>query len=409
MVDMQVSLDFTAERRTLKSLVTRQPFKAFYLLAAIIWEFWSFMIWLVMYFNGGGRPLREWTGRQVLARRLMKAGLQHASIMQIKSPMSLKAGSEKRRFVIMEPGATGLYTGPTNDREIKPERIGGTWSPEPILPGMVTKEKQDVDVILHFHGGAYVIGDGRDRDAGFAAKTMLNNTKATHIMMLQYRLSSNAGGRFPAALQDAVTSYAHLTRELGIPASRITISGDSAGGNLALALLRYIAEHGEAAGLAWPAAALLWSPWVNVHGSLDRRRIERNPNYTTDYIGGRFGQWGALELTGYGRIDATDPYLSPLGHAFRSETPVWMQVGDKEVLCREDLEMAKQFEVAGTRVGVDVKENTPHDIIMAGHILGFQREAKEAAIAAGMFIEEFRHEGDGDEKVRSGKALTRRR
>ena len=110
--------------------------------------------------------------------------------------------------------------------------------------------------------GAYVIGDGRQDDCGFAAKTLLQHTSATHVLCPQYRLASNPGGRFPSQLQDAITSLLYLIEELKVPASQITLSGDSAGGNLCLALLRYIADNPKAA-VPSPGCAFLWSPWVD--------------------------------------------------------------------------------------------------------------------------------------------------
>lgn len=55
-----------------------------------------------------------------------------------------------------------------------------------------------------------------------------------------------------------MSSYKYLTHELGVPANKIVFSGDSAGANLALALMRYLAEYGEKIGLEAPKAAWLW-------------------------------------------------------------------------------------------------------------------------------------------------------
>jgi acetyl esterase/lipase len=52
--------------------------------------------------------------------------------------------------------------------------------------------------------------------------------------------------------------WCYVTQELGIPGSRIIVSGDSAGGNAVLALLRYLEEFGEKLGLEKPKAAWLW-------------------------------------------------------------------------------------------------------------------------------------------------------
>ena len=76
--------------------------------------------------------------------------------------------------------------------------------------------------------------------------------------MPQYRLSIDDSTRFPAGLQDVVTSYCYLTQELGVPASKIVLSGDSAGANLVLAFVKYLAEYGSQVPLDNPRAAWLW-------------------------------------------------------------------------------------------------------------------------------------------------------
>ncbi|RYP67535.1 hypothetical protein DL771_007185 [Monosporascus sp. 5C6A] len=94
---------------------------------------------------------------------------------------------------------------------------------------------------------------------GFASSLLLQSSPGSVVLCPEYRLCSLQGGRFPAALQDAVTTYAYLVNELQIPASDIVLSGDSAGAHLALGLLRYINAHQDT--FPEPAAMLLWSPW----------------------------------------------------------------------------------------------------------------------------------------------------
>lgn len=81
---------------------------------------------------------------------------------------------------------------------------------------------------------------------------------------VEYRLLPTP---FPAALQDAVTVYASLLRK-GIPANRIVIIGDSAGGNVALALARWIRDENV---LDMPGAMVLLSVCSPVLWRCDRR------------------------------------------------------------------------------------------------------------------------------------------
>lgn len=73
---------------------------------------------------------------------------------------------------------------------------------------------------------------------------------------VDYRLAPETC--FPGPLHDVVTAYLRLLEELHIPPENIIISGDSAGGGLALALLLYLRDNAY----PLPAGGILLSPWV---------------------------------------------------------------------------------------------------------------------------------------------------
>jgi len=68
-------------------------------------------------------------------------------------------------------------------------------------------------------GGAFIANTGRTQEGGSAASMVLKQTAASHVFVPQYRLSSKVNCQFPAALQDAITSYCYVTQELGVPGS----------------------------------------------------------------------------------------------------------------------------------------------------------------------------------------------
>ena len=331
----------------------------------------------------GLRPDHSWSFKKAALVQLVKnVFLRHLCALRLPSPLSLEPGSEGGRFVIIQPAKEAQGTGPVDDTEIKPTKLGGTWTPA------LVQKPNEVLVALHFHGGAYVMGDGRDADTGFIAQNLLKNTPCTHVLTPQYRLSNNPGGRFPAALQDALSAYSYLLSDVGIPASNIILSGDSAGANLAIAMLRYIADHGSQIGLPWPKTALLWSPWVEVATALDPQTMESHRNYSTDYLHSAFGNWGAEALTGLGVISAEDPYLSPLRKPFHIQVPIWVQTCGKEVFYDDNVQFVEDFRGAGTEVELYVEEDAPHDVIMMGARIGFEPEAERCAAKAGEFLKQ---------------------
>ncbi|KAL1867648.1 hypothetical protein VTK73DRAFT_4047 [Phialemonium thermophilum] len=336
---------------------------------------------------GPGRPCPAWTFRQALRIRVTKSLLRWASVLRITSTLSLDAGPEGERFCLVPPAPRQFYLGVMRDPAVRPHTIGGTWTPAPPHGcARAGRRDDEMRVVLHFHGGAYVMGNGRDEDTGFLAETYLSQAGFTHVFTPQYRLATSPDGRFPAALQDALSAYWHLVAGLGIPPQRIVVAGDSAGGNVVVALLRYLFEYGEKTQLPWPAAVLLWSPWTSIAASNRAADIRASPNYATDYIHENFPLWGVQGLTGGGVISAHDPYLSPGdGNGFNSASPIWVHTGRLEVLFENNADFVDTFRRAGTSVEWDVDANCPHDVGLMGRKLKFEKEALAAAARAGRF------------------------
>lgn len=303
----------------------------------------------------------------------------------MKTPLSLLPKAEKAKWQVVKPADKKSYTAvATSDPNIVPENVGGTWYP--AKPSSTAKPGV---VICHFHGGAFVIGDGRTQDAGFAAKTLIAETEATHVFAPQYRLASNPKGQFPAALQDAITVYSYLINVEGIPANKIVLSGDSAGANLALSLTKYLTEHGSTVGLDEPLAVFLWSIWANPNKSLSTDAFDRSPNQATDYITAAFGGWGARTYVPdikYG-LNLDSPYISFENNAFKTTVPLYVSAGESEVLFHDILKVYEQFSaIPGNKVAFQIEENCVHDIILTGPIVGFQKEARLGAKRAGDWL-----------------------
>ncbi|KAJ9644778.1 hypothetical protein H2199_003743 [Coniosporium tulheliwenetii] len=310
------------------SLLTHHPLKALYALFATALEAFRLPLYIVLYLLPSARPHPKWTYKQAVLIKLLKTFLHHAARIEIRMPLSLKPGREGERFVVMRAPEKEvlekLYVGPLKDPhgEIVPGELGGTWYPS-AYPSSSSKNassegKDTEDVVLYVHGGAFVLGTGRIYECGFIVSALLRHAGVHRVFCPQYRLAGRPlNARFPAALQDVLTSYLYLTRELGIPAKRVIVSGDSAGGNVAIGLLRYLAEYGAELDLESPAAALLWSPWVDPAAAVDPARFKQNPNYPTDFVPAVFLAWGIRcfsgrdEATGKPKLDPSNKYITP--------------------------------------------------------------------------------------------------
>ncbi|KAI7626117.1 hypothetical protein KC343_g6397 [Hortaea werneckii] len=329
------------------------------------------------------RPCRQWTYKQAISVHIIRLVISALSLRGKSPPAKLEPGAEGDRFVVIPPAVSSTYKEITRiDREIQPAQTGATWYPS--RPQKATELEQ---VVLHFHGGAYVIGDGREQDAGFLARTLLKAGKGriSHVLCSQYRLSAgDRQGRFPAALQDALTCYAHLVRTQGVAPERIVVSGDSAGANLSLALLRYLESYGESLGLKPPGNVWLWSPWLDAVAS-SKKPSDSAPHFQTDYVTEAFGHWGASCLMPDHSTGVTihNPYIQAYGNPFATTAKVFVHTGGLEFMANPILTFVEQMRsVKGNVVEDHLSEYGPHDIILLGEKLGFEREALEAAKAA---------------------------
>lgn len=358
-------------------LLTSNPFKTIWALGAILTTL-AKLPFVSLYYVFR-RPHLSWTVRQALMNHLMRVFLYHSAVVQAKTPLKLETGKEGERFVHIPPVDEKYLKGVLKDKKIRPETIGGTWYPS--LP----PENYAGKVILHFHGGGYAIGEGRDGDAAYAGKILTENA-APYALFVQYRLASNEGGRFPAALQDALSAYCYLITQ-GTRTSDIVVSGDSAGGHVALSLLRYL-SLGQVE-IEAPRALLLWSPSIDLEAAADPAVTDKSELYATDYVDGVFQSWGAKAFTK--GLDLSNPELRPyvvqLGYSFRSVSPIWICVGGLEVLGPDGLQMGKELRDHGTTVETHVISGAPHDVMFVGNIMGFEREAVEATKLAHRFVE----------------------
>ncbi|KAL8740659.1 MAG: hypothetical protein Q9190_006663 [Brigantiaea leucoxantha] len=341
--------------------------------------------WLVCFLPRALRPHPKWTYKQAFLVRAIKAFIHHVVVLRVKPPMSLHPGKDKNQFIPIKPSEKPIYQSILEDPEIKPDTIGGTWYPD--VPGSSPGRPY---VIMHLHGGAFVIGDGRPEELAFGSNLLVKHTPA-RVFAPQYRLASFPGCRFPAALQDVATSYQYLL-DLGIPASQIVLSGDSAGGNLAITFLRYILFNPDAQ-LPKPGAVMLWSPWVDPGACFhDMHYARKNRNYGSDFINDNFVNWG-IRAYESPRVPCSNEYISPMNKPFSTQgVPVWIQFGGAEVLAddvtrfAEGMKRAQENENEPEVVVVHEDEYAPHDTFILGDKIGFEQETEVAVKAAAAFL-----------------------
>lgn len=112
-------------------------------------------------------------------------------------------------------------------------------------------------VVVYLHGGAFVVG-GRH----LHRQLMSRIARRTRSAVLAVRYRQLPRHPISAAVADGLAAYRHVL-ESGVPADKVLIMGDSAGGYLTFA----VALEAERAGLPVPAGLVAMSPFVDFDGT----------------------------------------------------------------------------------------------------------------------------------------------
>lgn len=215
-----------------------------------------------------------------------------------------------------------------------------------------TSRQRDTDkVILQLHGGGYIQGNSnRHRDWAIARSEAIGHAD---VYMLNYRFYPEV--KYPAALEEAAAAYQELRRQ-GISAENIILMGDSAGGNLALALTLYLRDQK----IPLPGSLVLYSPWGDA-GQLPSRAIYREKDVI---LGERnTAMYSAVMNNAYyfAGSDLRDPYISPVYGDFAGLPPMLVIAGAQELFVDDCCLLAQRGKEAGVEVELHLYPGMSHD------------------------------------------------
>ena len=283
-----------------------------------------------------------------------------AAIRALLAGQPRPIGPAERRQRLDEFGGS---LGIPQDARLEPIEIGGVpaeWS--------TTPEADASHAILYLHGGGYMAGSIVSHryvavEIGRAARA--------RTLALGYRLAPEHP--YPAQLQDALTAWQYL-QDQGLAPGSIAVGGDSAGGNLTLALLLAL----RARGLALPCCGWLISPWsdLTASGATMEAKAGVDPMIQKPYL-------QELAQAFAGGRDFADPLVSPQHADLAGLPPLLIQVGSDETLLDDAVGLAGRAGAARVPVTLEVWPDMIHAFPMF-----FPRVAasRRATAGAGAFM-----------------------
>ncbi|KAJ8104824.1 hypothetical protein OPT61_g10546 [Boeremia exigua] len=239
-------------------------------------------------------------------------------------------------------------------------------------------------VLVYLHGGGYVLPctSGHFLWLGDLQKSLGSDVS---VLFLAYNLAPEYA--YPSQLRQAVELIRYLTENEGRNPANIIIGGDSAGGNLTLALLSHLAHpHPDVAELKLNGkihAAMLISPWCSLtqhHTAAHVRNAER------DVFDSRaLSRWAAAYLNSTSPF-AGDVYSEPMLASSEwwegvadvvDEVLIWG--GENEILIDSIEAFAKKFSIGfrrkGGHVSVIITKGAMHDEMIFERMFGYKGDS----------------------------------
>jgi monoterpene epsilon-lactone hydrolase len=200
-------------------------------------------------------------------------------------------------------------------------------------------------LVVFYHGGGFLFGSARSHRV--IASNLARATGAV-VLAPDYRLAPEHPA--PAAHDDALAIYRWALARGYVPHA-ISLCGDSAGGNLALAT----AIAARDAALPLPGALALYSPAVDLANEGETVRTLADAPLLTPALMSLFSTFYV------GQSDPKSSTISPLYANLNGLPPVLIHVGSWEILLSDSTRLADRLKAAGVPVELKTWQGMCHD------------------------------------------------
>lgn len=216
-------------------------------------------------------------------------------------------------------------------------------APEPAGPvpaeWLIPHGAPDDRALLYIHGGAWFMGSpGTHR----GLVSYIAHYSGVRALSINYHLAPECP--FPAGLDDCIASFLWLL-DRGVPPQNIVVAGDSAGGNLTLALLVALRDADK----PLPAGAVALSPATDLAFTGESMKTRAHLDPILSNIGANSIVPDYITV-----FDPHHPYISPLYADLHGLPPILIHVGDHETLLDDAVRFGECARAAGVEARVVV-------------------------------------------------------
>ena len=224
-------------------------------------------------------------------------------------------------------------------------------------------------LVIYFHGGGFFFGSSRSHRV---IASNLARTSGCAVLSADYRLAPEHAA--PTAHDDAFAVY-QWALDQGYAPGAIALTGDSAGGNLALA----VAVRARDAGLPIPGAIVMMSPALDLASEgASHRSVTDAPLLTPQLM----ALFNAVYI---GDSDKKSSAVTPFHSDLSGLPPVLVHVGSWEILRDDSVTVASRIRAAGGEVDLKIWDGMVHSWQLFAPMLD---EGMASIEEAGAFLRE---------------------
>lgn len=237
------------------------------------------------------------------------------------------------------------------------EQKARIYTPAGAQPGL--------PIVLYIHGGGWVIADIDVYDAGPRALAKLSGAV---VVSIEYRHAPEA--KFPAAHDDANAAYRWILANaagLGGDPKKIAVVGESAGGNMALA----VAIHARDARLVMPLCAILIYPVADTSPDTPAKKMFFNAKPLNTPMLSWF-----FKHTLSSPDQSADSRLNLVGAKLNDLPPTTIILAEIDPLHDDGVNLATKLKAAGVTVELREYPGVTHEFFGMGAVVAKARDAQ---------------------------------
>jgi monoterpene epsilon-lactone hydrolase len=205
-------------------------------------------------------------------------------------------------------------------------------------------------VLVYTHGGAYTFGSA---NSTVGIPVLVSNTTGLRVISVNYTVAPFS--KWNQTTDEVVSLIQELIDNQGYSLDDIAMFGDSAGGGLVASSILKMRDEG----LGMPAAAVLWSPWLDLAGNGDSYFTLKNAD-PAPYLS--YDLFLKKAASAYADpADQRNPYVSAVyGNFSKGYAPTLIQGGTREILLSDFVRLYQALDQSDIPIKLDIYEGMPH-------------------------------------------------